>query len=771
MNSQLQQINSTPLALPSAQSEPGKFGEFGTLAARDILNILIRHKRFIVATVLLITSFVALREMLATPEYVARAVAKVEVLPNGSGVQVSPQEREMRLETQTKLMESRALSQLVVKDLGLHRTAEFGSNRADTSPNSPEEKEAIDSAAARLQAQTEVKRPPRTQLIEVTVVTGSPTLSARIADRYVDALQNWENRARVQRRHEALAILGPQVEKAEQDVQAAEMELASARAKYRMLPGAGSTMDLSQINQIANEYVSARGLSAGSTARASGIARSGIGGVSPTALSSPLLQSQQRQYDELLRRRSELSGTYGNNYPELKAVNQQLSELDASITAESSRVRAEAYAAASASAARDAQIARSEASGAAARAGTIGGHLREYTSKAYANTRDGVFISQLERDLYAKRTAYVALSGRMQQATSDLGYGAVNATRLSRAAIPDAPINVARSNAITAAFIGSLVLGCLIALAREMMDGRLWSSRQIRRRFGLPTFAMLPRVDAKLLVHPSANPIVTHPRSIFAETAGALYHDVIRLRSTGQQVVAISSALPGEGKSTVALSLATAAAMMGRRAILIDLDLRRHGILQVMQRASNSPDLTDYLNQRQPLDRLIPAISTSASRRKQSTPLLAEKFPAVLSVHNPVPDPAALIASAELRQLVEALKQQFDFIVLNAPPLLAVRDAKVLSQLADETLMVVRWGKTTVDEFEAAVESLELQPTGVIFNDVDYAEHARRRHSDPIQYAARAVDYYSDAGVILKPTWLDRARVWLAGRWPAMTWS
>jgi Mrp family chromosome partitioning ATPase len=276
---------------------------------------------------------------------------------------------------------------------------------------------------------------------------------------------------------------------------------------------------------------------------------------------------------------------------------------------------------------------------------------------------------------------------------------------------------------------------------------------------------MLPRVDQKLLSNPSDNPIVRRPRSIFAESAGALYRDVIRLRGRNvPQVVAVSSALPGEGKSTVALSLATAAVAMGRRAILIDLDLRRHGILQVMQRESDAPDLTDYLSNREPLGRLVPALNSGMTKDNPASVLGGKAFPAVLSVHNPVPDPAALIASAELGNLIEELKHQFDFIVLNAPPLLAVRDAKVLSDLADDTLMVVRWGKTTIDEFGAAVDTLDLPPSAVVFNDVDYAEHARRRYRDPIQYAARAVDYYEDAGVILQPTIWQRFMTWIRSR-------
>lgn len=210
---------------------------------------------------------------------------------------------------------------------------------------------------------------------------------------------------------------------------------------------------------------------------------------------------------------------------------------------------------------------------------------------------------------------------------------------------------------------------------------------------------------------------------------------------------------------------------MGRRAILIDLDLRRHGMLQVMQRESSAPDLTDYLSNRELLERLVPAINTGSKRRDRSPARKQGAFPAVLSVHNPVPDPAALIASAELGNLIEALKKQFDFVVLNAPPLLAVRDAKVLSDLADDTLLVVRWGKTTFEEFGAALEALDVTPSGVVFNDVDYAEHARRRHRDAIQYAARAVDYYEDAGLMVKPTVLQRVRTWVSARWPAPNWS
>src|SRR3546814_11579923 len=80
--------------------------------------------------------------------------------------------------------------------------------------------------------------------------------------------------------------------------------------------------------------------------------------------------------------------------------------------------------------------------------------------------------------------------------------------------------------------------------------------------------------------------------------------------------------------------------------------------------------------------------------------------------------------------LFNDLRQRYDFIVLNAPATLAVRDARAISEIADTTLMVVDWGKTTVDQARAALEILEYNVAGVAFNKVDYAEHARRGNRD-----------------------------------------
>src|SRR3546814_629185 len=162
----------------------------------------------------------------------------------------------------------------------------------------------------------------------------------------------------------------------------------------------------------------------------------------------------------------------------------------------------------------------------------------------------------------------------------------------------------------------------------------------------------------------------------------------------------------------------------------LDLDLRRPGLLQEIQKKMGGPDLVEYLKSDMPVQRLLPPNENDgATTGNGKTKLM------VLSAHGPVDDPASLISTSRLQQLFNDLRQRYDFIVLNAPATLAVRDARAISEIADTTLMVVDWGKTTVDQARAALEILEYNVAGVAFNKVDYAEHARRGYGDAVQRA------------------------------------
>jgi Mrp family chromosome partitioning ATPase len=271
-----------------------------------------------------------------------------------------------------------------------------------------------------------------------------------------------------------------------------------------------------------------------------------------------------------------------------------------------------------------------------------------------------------------------------------------------------------------------------------MFDNRLRSGEQLYRLFGLRTFAMLPLLPREIPLTAVENPVVTEPQSLFAEVARTLATEVDELAQGRQnQTVLVTSPLPGDGKSSVALTLAVASVSMGRSAIVVDFDLRRPGpsILRSIQASSGTPDLIELLTGTGDPRRLLPAENAEAT---------TEKTAVVLSTRESVRNPGSLIRGWQVGRLLERLRDQYDLVVINAPAVLAVRDATTLSGIADSTLMVVHWGKTTVEQLRAAMKLLHTPVAGAVFNQVDYAEHARRGYGDAVQFYMGSASYYSD---------------------------
>ena len=116
----------------------------------------------------------------------------------------------------------------------------------------------------------------------------------------------------------------------------------------------------------------------------------------------------------------------------------------------------------------------------------------------------------------------------------------------------------------------------------------------------------------------------------------------------------------------------------------------------------------------------------------------------MLSAKRPVSNPAAILNAQSLQRLIADLKSHFDLVIINAPAALAVRDARAMCDFTDHTVVVSRWGRTTIEQMRATLETLSGHANGVVFDHVDYVEHARRQYGDAIQFYMDAADYYSD---------------------------
>ncbi len=167
------------------------------------------------------------------------------------------------------------------------------------------------------------------------------------------------------------------------------------------------------------------------------------------------------------------------------------------------------------------------------------------------------------------------------------------------------------------------------------------------------------------------------------------------------RVIVVTSPLEDEGKNTISVSLAAAAAVIGRHAVVVDFDLRRSGLTDTKGLpAVSGAGVVAYLAQRAAVDDLV---ATEDDGRF-----------AVIGVGETASDPGALIASPRLPELLDQLRERFELVILNAPPILPVRDAKTLADYGDATLMVLRWGRTSPEAAAAAMGIFDRPIAGAV---------------------------------------------------------
>lgn len=271
------------------------------------------------------------------------------------------------------------------------------------------------------------------------------------------------------------------------------------------------------------------------------------------------------------------------------------------------------------------------------------------------------------------------------------GFSPVKVSVSDPATVPSSPVSPDKKLILGIALILGLGLAMAASLAREALDNTIRSRDQLVDAGYGPVLSVLPKTG----------PTSMRDRSRGARARAASYDEAVRqLRACLQFVdvdhpvdsVVVTSALPGEGKSTIALALAKFVADVDREVILVDGDLRRPAI--ALRTGSHSGiGLTDLLAGHRSIDEVLTAQSAPGKLR-------------IIPAGTPVPNPGEILASARLRQLIQQLKQRADLVVIDTPPLLPVSDATVLATETSGVLLVVEIGRITTHELEAALSRL-----------------------------------------------------------------
>jgi capsular exopolysaccharide synthesis family protein len=359
--------------------------------------------------------------------------------------------------------------------------------------------------------------------------------------------------------------------------------------------------------------------------------------------------------------------------------------------------------------------------------------LNAQKNEALAMNRKGIDYSVLERDVQSSRQVYDSLLQRAKETGVSTELKTSNIRVVDRAETPLKPVSPQKSLNEMFALIGGSVLACGLVFFFEYMDSRIKTPDEVRVHLRLPHLGLLPAISQSKLGQ--GYPLVNNgvPAN-FSEAFRAIRTNVLfsSVQEPSRSIV-VTSTGPNEGKSMVASNLAISLAQASQRVLLIDADMRKPRSHEIFG-CSQEPGLSNLL---------VGNAKASESVRKSAVPGLW-----ILAAGRVPPNPAELLGSHRFRDFVTSLRDHFDWVIIDSPPVMAVTDAAIVSHQASAVLFVIGAEMTSRHAARRALDQLESAQAkfvGAVLNRVDlehnayyYSQYYRREYSN--YYANQSIE-------------------------------
>ena len=726
----------------------------------DYLSIFRRRKWLIIVTLLIVLAMSVLNVALEKPLYQATARLLIDnVTPKVVPVQevLPPETSPNFYNTQYEMIRSREIVEKVVDILHLDATPppaestvvqlintlqgfpkqalrglinalrqHFSDTTAENDKTATIQDPAERSRLAvikDLHGRLRVSPRPETKLVDVTLVGYNPAQVVEhvntLAETYIQ--QNLDNKLEASKK--AIAWLQEEATSLRQKTDQAELTLEQFKANKNFIPaedfGQQNTTILQRLNHLNAAYVEVN--TAGLQMQAQIEALKTLVKKSPEEIfefpevgNNPLLSPLQNRYLALKVDYANLITRYKEKHPRSIEVKAQIDEVDRSIRAEIQNMISRLEKERATLLAKESAL-QQESNSQKAEILSFSGDMRAYKA--------------LRRDLEIDQNLHLAVSKRLAETTLTAAL-ATNNTRLVERAVEATPVSRAAKMIVLSGILG-LSIGVGLALITEYFDKRLKTADEAERYLELPFLGVIPHYKK---IGKGGKPITLQaPRSRTAEAYRSLRTWIQLSAKQPMHSLLITSATPAEGKTTTAVNLAVSYAQLGRKVLLIDIDMRHPALHQAFG-LSNQVGLTDILVQRADWRQVI-----------QDTDLDNVK---VLSAGFHPPNPVELLSTHRMTGCIESVKQAFDLVIFDAPMVLSIPDVVILAPKMDGVLLVHYPAKGDRDDTLQAKNLLQRAGAvliGMVFNnvqqkDLPYYAHHRYQRYDTTGSAWRIAD-------------------------------
>lgn len=660
--------------------------------------------------------------LLITPKYKANAQVLIEdqadQIIEGSELQKvgAGWDTDRFLQTQLGIIQSRSLARIVIQSGGFDGNSEFFEALGSAIPEEGDVKgkqfiaARQDRAVDVLLESLQVDIPPNSRIATITVTSRDASLAAKIANLYADRFVEYNLNQKYQSSAYARRFLGDQLSEARAKLTQSERDLnqyARAAGLIRVTSQSeGGTQEaalsvtnstLMQLNDAAAKAVADR---ITAEDRWNTLAKQ-------PALSVPEVNSNQA-IQQLVSEKTKIEGDLAEEqsrhlegYATVKSKRAQIAELDRRINTLAEMLKKTAYL---------------DYQSALEREKSLTGRVDNLRNEALGEQDRGVQYSVLKRVADTNRALYETLLSRYNQISAMAGASSNNITIVDRAEIPQIPASPKLMINLAAAFILGVIFAAVAVFLREIFDDAIRTPEDVERKLNMRLLGLIPNMKNG----EDVDEAIADRRSGASEAYRSLVTNLRYSTTTGlPQVLCITSGREGEGKSTTARTVARDIASLGKKVLLVDMDLRRPTLHRKMEAGGNS-GVTDLLTGQRDFDQVVVHSEF-------------ENLDYLSGLPTP-PDPALILSGEGVPVFFNQARERYDAVIVDSPPLLGLSDAIILASHADGLLFVIDGSGFHRGAVKSALRRLALinaNILGVVLNrfeprvgDNEYAYYA-----------------------------------------------
>lgn len=705
-------------------SYPEPVGQSGEPHLLDYVRVLYKRRWIAGTAFTIVMLLVTVYTFTATPIYQASTKLLIESdNPNVVSFKEVINEEQAKADyyqTQYNILQSRSLARRTLDALKLWDAGEFAPKKPGVAatlaravplmfgkkapePGTPdagetaEQSKAIDVFLAKLT----VSPVRNSRIVDVKFEAKDPDVAARIvnalAKGYID--QNLE--FKFMSTKEASDWLGARLAEQRKQVEAAEAKLQ----QYREQNDAISLQDrenivvqkLADLNAAVTQAKTERFQKEALYNQLQSIRGNGAAlDTFPAIIGNTFIQQQKSELLQLQSQYTQLSEKLGDRHPDIIKVRSAIQLAQAKLDGEIGKV---------------VQSVRNEYQAALAKENSLIAALNNQKGEALTMNRKAIDYGVLDRDVQSSKQIYESLLQRAKETGVSTELKTSNIRVVDAAERPRTPASPRKGLNLLLGLLGGMMLGVGLAFFFEYLDSHIKTPDEVMTHLGMASLGMLPAVSEKDLA--GAYPLLGGRATAgFAEAFRAVRTNIIfSSADEGSRTLVVTSTGPGEGKTTFSCNLAVSLAQTGQRVLLIDGDMRKPKLHQAFA-VTQEPGLSNLL---------VGTARASESVRKSKTSglwlLPSGKIP---------PNPAELLGSQRFRDLLTSLKDHFDWVIVDSPPVMAVIDAAVVAHRASGVVFVIGSEMTTRHAAKAAVKQLENAKgkfVGAVLNRVELEKH------------------------------------------------